>query len=447
MKLGKFIATALVGMLGCCDYTHAAGFAILEQSASMAGSAYAGGAAEVADASTVFFNPAGMTRLCGDQAVVGAQVIAPRAKYHDDDSRIKSSFGGALLTGHGHRGGGQVSVIPSLYITKTFEDGCLCGWSVGLGVNSPFGQSTKYNHQWQGRYYANHSFISTVNINPSVAYRINECLSVGAGLNIMHLHGKFTNAVDFGSILFAATSGSLGTPQGQDGRVTIKGNSWGVGANAGLLWEINECTRIGVHYRSQVHHHIRNAHETFHNVPVQLASTFQNARARSKVTLPENLSVSAFHQLNSCWAIMGDVTWTRWSHLRELRFKFKSNQPDGVTTLHWKNTYRYALGVNYTPDECWNFRGGFMHDATPIRNKKLRDARLPDQTRTWLTLGAGYNWNNCLRIDMSYAHVFFEKAKIDKSGFELAEQTFKGGLKGHWDIGVDIFAVQANYTY
>src|SRR5450830_334633 len=157
----------------------AAGFALAEQSSSGLGNAFAGGAASAEDASTVFFNPAGMSRLSGKQIAVAVHDITPSAKF---------SGTGASGTDMGGDAGGS-TFVPNAYFTMEMQPNL----KMGVGVNAPFGLQTEYDAAWVGRYQAIKSKIKTINVNPSIAYQVNDALSVGAGLDYQHISGELSS--------------------------------------------------------------------------------------------------------------------------------------------------------------------------------------------------------------------------------------------------------------
>jgi len=84
---GSFTKTLLaVSLASASSFSHAGAFGLIENSASGQGSAFAGAAALGEDASTVYFNPAAMTRLSGSQIVAAGHVISPDAKFKDKGS-------------------------------------------------------------------------------------------------------------------------------------------------------------------------------------------------------------------------------------------------------------------------------------------------------------------------------------------------------------------------
>ncbi len=426
-----------------------AGFALIEQGVSGLGNAYAGGAASAEDATTVFFNPAGLTRLEGRQLIGGAHVVAPSAKFSNEGSThvLQGQTGIPLLGGNGGDGG-VTKVIPNAYFSMKLSD----RFSLGLGVNAPFGLATNYDDTWVGRYHAIDSEVTTVNINPAIAYKVNSHLSIGAGLNVQYIKAKLSNAIDFGTL---DALGRLGLPAGvlklvpqqADGFVSLTGDDWGIGYNAGLLYEFTQDTRVGIAYRSRIKQTLKGDAD-FSSVPAGLnpLPVFKDSRARADLTLPDSASISFFHSFSPQWMIMADFTWTDWSLFKELRVKFDNpNQPDSVTTEDWKDSYRYSLGLTYAPDSHWKIRTGVAYDTSAVPNAQRRTPRIPDNDRTWLAFGVGYKISRVVALDLGYAHLFIKDPKIDKT--PTGEDALRGGLTGTYKAHIDIVSGQVNVIF
>ena len=428
---GRVFAIAALS-LTCSQSLYAAGFALIEQSVPNMGTAYAGSAATADSADTLYFNPAGMTRLPGTRAAAAVHLVKPKTEFNNAGATYVT---GAPIQGGDGGDAGGLAAVPHFYLTHQMDDKT---W-IGLAVNAPFGLTTEYNSNWVGRYHAIKSDVLTVNVNPSIGYRVNDKLSVAVGASAMYLDGEFTNAVDYGLLMNPALAGQF------DGRSKITGDDWGFGYNVGLLFEPSADTRIGLHYRSEVEQKIEGD-ANFSRVPGPLQPLFTKTDVKAEVDLPAMFSVSGFHQLNTEWAVVGDYTWTGWSSIPELRFDFDNSLPDGVTTFDWKDTSRVALGTIYTPTGSdWTWRVGAAYDESPVRNAESRSARMPDTDRIWLTVGAGFNPSEALRIDIGYAHLFMNDAKISKTA--TGEDATRGNLNGSYDASVDILSIEAQYTF
>jgi long-chain fatty acid transport protein len=425
------LGVALIAVAGLASPAFSAGFALIEQGVSGLGNSYAGAAAVAEDATTIYFNPAGLTRLKGQQAVAGLHMVAPQAEFENKGS---TKVTGAPLTGGNGGDGGETGYVPNVYYSANLNN----GFSVGLGINAPFGLTTEYDEGWVGRYHALKSELITVNINPTLAYKVNDTISVGAGVSAQYLEAELTNAVDFGLVLFNQTGNPavLATP---DGAVKLEGDSWAYGFNLGMLFEIDENSRIGFAYRTRMQHEVEGT-ATFTGVPVALQGVFSNTNVVAHTSLPDSASASFYSRFAPKWALLGDLTWTHWQRFKELRFDFANSLPDGVTTENWLDTWRGALGLNYHPTDRIVVRTGLAYDQSAVASSAFRTPRIPDGDRKWVSLGLGYQFTDRVGMDLGYAHLFVNDPSIDKTA--TGEDASRGALKGTFDSSVDIASAQ-----
>ncbi|HCF29121.1 MAG TPA: aromatic hydrocarbon degradation protein, partial [Cyanobacteria bacterium UBA11049] len=308
--------------------------------------------------------------------------------------------------------------------------------------NSPFGLKTKYNQNWVGRYYAIDSELTTININPTLAAKLTDNLSVGVGVNLQYADAKLTNAIDFGLIGF---SNRLPTrPQAADGFVKLAGEDWSWGYNLGLLYEPSQNTRIGLAFRSPITHNLEG--DADFDVPTAAArltatGRFTDSDIRAKLKLPATVSLNAYQQLSLRLAATADITWTGWSRFEELRVKFDNPvQPDNVLPENWHDAFRYSLGLNYALNNAWQLRAGVAYDESPADEKYITP-RIPDSSRTWLAIGASFKPCDSLSFDVGYAHLFVDDTEINQVS------TTNGNLRGKFDNHVDIIGLQVNWMF
>jgi len=448
-----WMLTGLV--LGCTVAAFGAGFAVIEQSVSGLGNSFAGGAAIAEDPTTIFYNPAGMTRLKGQQATAAFHVIFPQSDFKDDgNSAVSPLLGGGTLSGGDGGNGGETVVVPNAYYSINFDN----GWAAGLGINSPYGLVTEWNDGWQGRYHALRSDVLTININPSVAYKVNDHLSLGFGVSAQYVDAELSQAIDFGSIAYVQSGlnpGLSGLVQNRDGKVTLEADDWAYGFNAGALVEVSENTRLGLAYRSKVDYTAEG--DADYEVPATISgipaldagiqAAFSDVDAKADLTLPATASASVFHRFNAQWAVMADVTWTEWSEFEELRVEFADGRQDAVTTEMWDDAWRYSAGLTYSPSEALDLRFGLAYDETPIPDD-YRTPRIPGDDRFWVSAGLGYAWGS-FKLDLGYAHLFVDDAKSARqAGMDpTGEDFFKGTLSGEFENAVDIASAQLTYLF
>ena len=428
----------------------ASGYALREQSASALGNAFAGASAGAEDLSYMFFNPAALTRLSGNQLLGATHVIVPQLEMHG--GRASTAAGPPIGGSQGGRDAGENGVVPVLYgmwdVQQTFRSDQ--NVKLGLGVNVPFGVATDYRDDWIGRYHALHSKVLAVNVNPAIAWEVVHGLSVAAGLQVQYFDARLTNAVDFGSIGRAIGVG--GVPSQQDGIARAEGDDFGYGYNLGVLFEPWQGTRFGAAYRSAVHHNLEgdgtfklDAAGTGQRL-VGATGLFQDTPIKANLTTPETASFGVYHDISPEWAVMGEAAWTRWSRFRDLTIKFDNPaQPNNVTEEDWRDTWFFAVGLTWRPDERWTLRGGAAFDQDPTRNR-TRTPRLPTDDRYWLSFGVGYRPFENLTFDFGYTHVFIEDASIDLKASQPGNQ-FRGNLSGEFEGAADVFGLQASWVF
>jgi long-chain fatty acid transport protein len=420
----KFILTFVIFTTPLIS--QAAGFALIEQSGSGIGNAYAGGSAVAEDASTIFFNPAGMTYIEGVQAIGVLHLIKPHAEFNNQGSVA----GTARPLGSDGDDAGSLAFVPNMYYKMDLTDQI----KLGVGVNAPFGLTTEYDKDWIGRFHAIRSELKTVNINPAIAFKVNDQLSLGLGISAMWAQAELTNAVNFG-------------PFGE-GLGKVRGEDWGFGFNLGAILQATTDTRLGVAYRSKVEQHLEGdvKFKRPAGLPAPFVAGTPNSDIRADVTLPETFSISAFSRLNDTWDLMGDVTWTRWSQFQELAIYRDNGALLSSTIENWENTMRYSVGINYRHSDTIKLRAGLAYDEEAIRDE-YRTARIPGNDRKWLALGVAWQLTPSSKLDLGYAHLFIDDAKIDDDqSVPVAPSPFsKGRLRGDYDGGVDILSFQ--YTY
>ena len=395
----------------------AAGFLIQEQSARGIGTSFVGEPAIAEDATAAYFNPAGMTRLDGTWLTASGSLIQFQAEFENRGSIVNPTLGDGRLRGDPTQDAATVGLVPAGYLTHKLTD----RWSVGLAVNSPFGLRTDYDRDWVGRYSALLSDLKTFNFSPTIAVRLFDGLSIGAGPDIQYAKAELSNMLDLGSIC-ALNAPRLGQPpsicpalglppQSVDGFIRIKGDSWAVGGNVGILWEISSRTRLGLTYRSRIDHTLGSTARF--SVPQkaaflqQASGALRDTGGRAELKLPDMIRFGFLHHVNEHWAVMGGIDWTNWSRFEELVFKFDNPaQPTLVQPEHWNNAVRGGLAVAWSPWKRWTFRLGSAYDQSPVPNARDRTPRVPDSDRVWLSTGLGYQWNDQLRVDLGYAHLF-----------------------------------------
>lgn len=349
----------------------AAGFAVGQASVSGSGTAFAGGAAAAGDASTLFSNPAAATRFDHNEFVIGGAYVRPDVDFSE---RASTLFNGAQLPGNDGGQGGHDVVVPNLFALWNYADHL----KFGVGITVPFGFVTDYDINWIGRYNESTTTFQSFDINPAFALKLTPELSLGAGLSVQWARARLVQALDFGTIcvlpaaiggfgLSAATCAGLGLVPGQsDGAGEVEGDDVAFGYNFGLLYEVTPRTRFGVHFRSRIHHQFNS--DTSFSVPAgaraviaasATPTAFTDTGSEVKIDLPEMVSLSFYHEPRPRWAVMGDLTWTRWTRFDEVRINPDDPAaPVNLLITQWGDTYRIAAGGHYEWSERLTLRSG-----------------------------------------------------------------------------------------
>jgi len=401
---------------GGVSQAHASAFALIEQSASGLGNSYAGAAAAAEDASTIFYNPAGMSLLPGGMQVsAGLALINLSAKFSDSGS---VAAGGRTLGGTGGDAG-DLSAVPNVYFAMDVAP----NWKVGVGVSVPFGLKTEYDPTWMGRFQAIKSDISTLNLNPSVSYKLNETVSLGFGVNYQSIDAEFTSAVNLGA--------------GGETTADIKAKDSGsLGYNLGAMFQLAPDTRLGVSYRSPIKYHLTGT-ATFASPLVT------GGNVSIDIKMPDTASIALQHRLNPSWTLLADVTRTGWAKIKELRIDLDTGGTLSNTPENFKNTWRVGVGAVHRYDDAWSIKMGLAFDQTPV-NDTDRTARLPDNNRLWLSVGGQYKLSKDGTLDFGLAHLFIKDASINQNGGSTAAN---GQLLGTYKGSVDILGAQFAYRF
>ena len=455
IQRSRILSAALLAgcALGYAGAVSGAGFAIIEHSAKGLGAAFSGGAASAEDTSTVWFNPAGMTKIPGTQIDAASHIIVPSSDFTNQGSTINPLLGGTPLSGGNSKDPGVAALVPNFYYVRELRPNL----KFGLGVNAPFGLKTDYSQNWVGRYHALTSDLKTININPGLAYQFDSGLSLGVGVSAQYADARLTNAIDKSTACLGAAPGAVcgafglvtpATPT-TDGYIDLKdADDWSYGYNVGALYEFSPQTRLGVHWRSKISHELEGKAEFTNTADLAAIfgggapGAFTNQTASAKVTMPESLSVSGYHQVNPKLGLMGDVTWTRWNRFDELIINFDGGHPQNVTPENWDNSIRLAGGATYAYNNHWTLRGGLAWDEEPIPDATHRTPRIPGDDRFWVAVGASYQRSDKLSFDIGYTHLFVGDVPINNTEVNTGHV-----LIGEYDADVNIFSAQVNYRF
>ena len=417
------LSLALGGAFLFSAEAHSSAFMLQEQSARASGKAYAGEAASPEDASTIFYNPAGMTELKRSEVQVGAYMMAPNADIKNRGSNASVLGNPATPIVGKDDQGFDPQGFGNLYLATPAAQGL---W-LGVGVTVPFGLATHYDSDWFGRYDTTRASIRTIDIAPSVAYAIHPKVSIGGGVDFQYFDGKLVNALPN-----PFDPSGAPTPA-TDGRLAVEGSDWSVGFNIGILVKPVDNLRVGLTYRSAIDHKVEGdaTTELFGITSVQGFST--------EVKLPDTTQLGVAYDITPTVTLYGQVNFYGWSRFDELRIKFADGS-EAVVPQNFRNSWGAAVGAQARVAPGWTVRGGFAYDQTPTRDNESRSAAIPDVDRFWIALGASYDFTESLTLDLSYEHMFENSGPINRTNsFPTLATTVQ--TTGETETSSDVFGL------
>jgi long-chain fatty acid transport protein len=413
-------ATVMAEILLPAPPVLAAGFWVYEMGTPDLGTASAGRAALAQDAATVFGNPAGMTSLDRSQLLVGAQVGVGDVHFNR----------GSGTTVAGGNGGNASGTFPggSLYYAHNLSPNFkLGGWH-----GSYFGGALEYEDGWSGRYYVTEAKILTLGAGINGAYKVNDWLSIGGGPFV--LYGNLEQKVALNNALD-------GLP---DGRLKFDDDELGVGGMAGVMVQPNAGTRLGVTYTSPVDLDFKDRPSANNVGPtLQDVGVGGNRKTKLGLTVPQQVMVSAYHQLTDRWAIMGNVVWQDWSQFGKPDISIATTGVSNETVnLNYDDTWGFALGVQYAVADGWLWSVGGGYDTSPM-SESQRSPAVPLDRQFRLGTGLQYSFNDNLTAGAAYQYLNGGDADLDVERGPLA-----GSLEGDYkSYDIHFFALNLSWRF
>ena len=398
----KIAAAAMMVAGAFATQTYAAGFQLSEQSAIQMGRAMAGAGVVGDDLSAVHYNPAGMTLLFGTRMQATGTWVAVNLDYEGD-------------SGQSENGRLKGQIIPAGFITHQINDSL---WA-GLGLTVPYGMGTEYGEGWEGRERGTESMILTFDINPNLAWKVNDMLSVGGGISLQYAKAE------------------LGMGMGPM-QANVKGDSWAWGWNVGMMFQPVETVRVGLAYRSHIAHNA-DGHTTLDiNGMGSLTSDM-----KVRIKTPDTITLSATWEATDALRLSGTARWSKWSNFHSLDVQnldlagtqFSST----VVENNWDDTWFFSVGADYKLNGQWTIRGGVAYDQGPVENQ-YRMAVIPDTDRVWFSGGASYKYTDNLTFDFGATYIKGVGDKELVSANEKASGEFKS-------LDSYIFSAQMQYLF
>jgi long-chain fatty acid transport protein len=420
MKRLAVVLIAVAALAG--GHMLAAGFAINEQGTRAMAQAMAF-VARADDASAVFYNPAGITQLEGTQFYFGGTAIAQTSTWSDDLGTLSIESDD------------RWEIPPHMYVTHQFND----DWYFGFGFYVPYGLSKKWPAEFPGKYSSRNVRLQAFNINPNIAYKINDVFSVAVGVDLMYATAVLERDLYLAQII----------PGVSDGYFSADVDGTGFGLNAALLAKVNEKLSFGFNYRSQVKvdfdGDLTNTIPSTGN-PVydgMLEALFPDQPVSTSITMPDVIQAGFAVKLRDKYTTEFDFQWTNWSTYDELPFIF--SQPTQALVSRnipklWKDGYALRWGNEYNYSESLDFRAGAYYDWNPVPDATL-DPMLPDSNR--FSFQAGFGWHNDkITIDVAYMYIyFFERDVNNWAVYQIVPNS------GRYESSAHLFGLSLGYRF
>jgi len=497
-------ALTLVAAGAFAPQAQASGFQLREQSPLSQGNAFAGISAGGGDISALFFNPAVMTQYDGWQFSLGGTYVGLGAKFENaSGSRTPVlqglGFFSAPVTGANlspisgptsHGNAAISAVLPEFNIMYSVNKDL----KLGLSVNVPFGLTTEYDSNWVGRYHALKSDLKTIDVAPSIAYRVNDQFTFGVAFVARKANAELTNAVDYGSALGLKVGGALAaaglstvspgpgqnspvanvamgapnatfgtpgyaTPGAWDGQGGLKGDGWGYGWKAGFTYQPSQDFRLGFAYHAAMTMTLKG--DATFTYPTNLPTTdllalqgagLTNGKGQADLPLPSTASLGFDWKVSPTFSLQGEVAQTSWSKFKTLDVKFTSNTApqvtDSITDESWKDTTFISVGGTWKLNQEWTVRAGAAFDQSAVDDNH-RTPRIPDNDRKWASFGCSYAFSKKTTLDIGYSRLFISDGKVQLSAgtSPYDNNATRGSLTGTIKADINIFGAQLRYSF
>lgn len=433
---------------------YAGGFLLWEQNGAGTGDYHAGAAVDAADASTEYYNPAGLPYVKNMQGVASVVMIPTNIEFNgaiqvstvNPPPELPQYVSGAQA--------GGTNFIPNLHFSQPLTDKLT--W--GMGINVPYALKTDYSTDTYIRYAGTSSLLETIDITPGFGYQLTKAFSFGAGLDAVYAHAKFDQYA-------GGPTPILDTSSDNDM------NSWGLGYHLGVLYQCTPKARVGLTYHSKVTEDLTGtstftgylANGNFGSGTDAIGTQVSN-NLKSTITLPPNTTLSGLYDATEDLRLLASATYTQWSYIKSLLLQNVAavntstwgamNNAEVFLQQDFRNTWNFSVGTEYKIQPGILFRAGAGYDQTPVRNSSLRYIQTPDADRYALAIGGQFKPNKKVIIDFGWTHLFILKAPINSSetvGTDPNNPSDPGGetvtTQGSVTSSADVFGLQLAYNF
>lgn len=365
----------------------------------------------------MFWNPATMTQFQGIVSETDVSGIFPYASH----TPTAGTFVGPPFNLPGTSNVGNATPLPAGYTSYQFSPNL---W-FGLSINAPFGLSENIPDAWAGRNYSGQALLKTYNATPSIAWRINDWISVGAGVQIQYAKASFEFGLPF-------------PPPGVGSQATLRGTGWAYGATAGVTLTPTPTTTIGLGWRSALNQKIEG--ELVTNVTAPGTTT---GSVNTTLDLPDTVSLGIRQRVDPRWTLLGTAEWSNWSRIGTSHILQLNGSPATVlgpafsVPFQWRDGWFFSGGAEYIWSDRLTVRGGVGYEISPVTDQ-VRTPLVPDDTRVWASVGASWQVIKGVHFDLAYSHIWVQDPSINLSAASgnpsFNGVTYIGNVNSHFDI-------------
>lgn len=405
----------------------AGGFAVREQSTTAQGFSFAGAATSAAGLSSMYWNPAAVASMPGINTESHYSLILGHAK-------MTPTTGSGVLTA-GRPGTGDIGIpafVPSTYMNYQLNDQIY----VGFSLNSPFGLKTKSDVYNAAQFYGRSSKATNIVGTPTIGYKVNDWLTVAAGVQIGYLDVSLKQATP--SVAGAAGVPTAFLPTAPTSE--LQGDGWGAGYTLGATIKPLAGTEIGIGFRSSIHYGLKG----------NFTAPGTSIPLKTSVNTPEIFTVGLKQRITDDFSLVAGYEWTNWSRIRSPSIVNRNTGvPFTELAFHYKDAWMVSLGGEYKWNEYLTLRTGIAYEKSPISDA-VRNVRIPDNDRIWASLGATYNYSSRLSFDVAYTHIWVKNPDVRIAAGNPAYNPLIGPASAFVANGkahVDIISVGLKYRW
>jgi long-chain fatty acid transport protein len=415
----------------------ASGYGVFTQGASGLGQANAV-VAHPTGPSSLYFNPALLNDVPGRQIEVGTTLITADREINLDNGD--------------HENAKSETNFPStLYYTQQIND----RFSAGLGVFFPFGLSNEWDDDYEGRYIGTSGEVTTINFNPVVSYKVNDKLSLAAGLDLLYLDATLKGKINQSAAYLIAQSQGAPLPQltAPLGDISQKftGDDWGIGYNLGALFKATGRVSIGATYRSHIDVDA-DGDVSFNNVSPYLASLFPDGNGDASLRLPAQATAGLAVQVTEPLIIEVGARWEDWDSYNELKVNFDNpvfGQTSNISPRDWHSTWTYNIGGQYRLNETVALNAGYLYGENAVPSDTFEPV-IPDTDAHLFTVGTDLtfgSWTASAAIGLEHHEDRDKNNSVgDPLGSLIAGQPV-GTANGKYQTEIYLVALSVGYKF